>query len=154
MKAERATIFWRKCAKKLGVRACIAIIEENNTYKLELELFGRSFKYNLANTCYPAINLYAASLQVCVSSVNIVNGKLKSLKIVAKVCVKLVFKKKCKNLFSHQLSFSSVQASQVLANQAAFADVKVDGEMINVETKNIPQSDVLAELENIKYFKE
>ena len=86
---------WKEeeCIRVLGerycasVEACIKIFEEQGRIKLQLKLFDEQITYDLLNTCYPVYEVGIGRLSICVSDIRISNSQLRSVKVIAELCI-------------------------------------------------------------------
>jgi hypothetical protein len=101
--------------KCLGFHACVRIIEDNGTLYLEAELNGQSFRYALADACIPALSIGIASLEVCVTNLDVTGGVLRSLTLTVKGCVGgdigPIHIGQCWDLFSQKIVFSKLSGA-------------------------------------------
>jgi hypothetical protein len=133
------TKYWEKCwdpqacvhipfdgDKCIGAHACVRIIEDGGTFFIEAELNGNTVRYALADACIPALSIGIATLEVCVTNLNVQNNQLKSLRLQVKGCVGAdigpIHIGQCWDLFGQDIVFSHLSGSQL------FGLLGVDGE--------------------------
>lgn len=73
----------KKCVKLSGA---VRILAENGTYALELKIGGATKRFVLGAGCVEASE-GIFKLKVCVTSIEMQNGRLKSFKILVEGCV-------------------------------------------------------------------
>lgn len=100
LSVDALQVIWEKCFKEevcvkipfdgkkcVSASGCVRILLEGGVYKLEVELFGKRKKFDLANQCITAFTVGIASLKVCISKLKIEGGKLKGLRVTARLCI-------------------------------------------------------------------
>ncbi len=105
----------RKC---LSAKICVAIIEENGTFYIQASIDSASAKYALANACIPVYSIGIASLEVCVTNLDISNGNLNSLTLSVKGCIggtiAGIHLQQCWDLFNQTIKFHSFTSDDVV----------------------------------------
>lgn len=71
----------------VSARFCVRLLQEDARVILELEALGSRAQFELANTCFPALEAGIARLEVCVSNLVLENGTPKSLHLTVKGCI-------------------------------------------------------------------
>jgi hypothetical protein len=74
----------KKCISASG---CLRILLENGVYKLEISLFGVRKSFPLVDQCITGFTVGVASVQVCVSGVKLDGGRLRSVRLTARLCI-------------------------------------------------------------------
>jgi hypothetical protein len=71
----------------VSARFCVRLLQEDAKVILELEALGGRSQFDLANTCFPALEAGIARLEVCISNLIMVGGFPKSLHLTVKGCI-------------------------------------------------------------------
>jgi hypothetical protein len=66
---------FKKCVKAGGV---VRIVQKDSGYFVELELLGAVIEYSLIDTCYPAYTVEIASLEVCITDIDLSGSTLRT----------------------------------------------------------------------------
>jgi hypothetical protein len=105
----------RKC---LGADVCVAIVEENGTFYIEGSINGNTAKYALINACIPVYSVGIASLEICVTNLDISNGRLNSLTLSVKGCIggsiAGIHLQQCWDLYNQTIKFHSFTAGEIV----------------------------------------
>jgi hypothetical protein len=75
---------FKKCVKAGGA---VRIVQKDSGYFVELELLGAVIEYSLIDTCYPAYTVGIASLEVCITDIDLSGSTLKGSEISIKFCI-------------------------------------------------------------------
>lgn len=125
------TTIWQQCWKPqvcinipfdhqkcLSATICVAIIEENGTFYIQGSIDGASAKYALANACIPVYSVGIASLEVCVTNLDISNGQLISLTLSVKACIGGTIAgipiQHCWDLYNQTIKFHTFTSDEVI----------------------------------------
>src|SRR5580698_7991158 len=73
--------------KCLGAHVCVRIVEDSGSFYIEAEIDGHSVRYALADACIPTLSVGIATLEVCVTDLDVSSGTLNSLTLTVKGCV-------------------------------------------------------------------
>jgi hypothetical protein len=105
----------RKC---IGATICVAIIEDDGTFYIEGSINGATAKYALANACIPVYSVGIASLEICVTNLDISNNNLNSLTLSVKACIggsiAGINLQQCWDLFNQTIKFHSLHSGDVV----------------------------------------
>jgi hypothetical protein len=105
--------------KCIGFHACVRIVEDGGTLYLEAEVNGQTFRYALANACIPALSIGIATLEVCVTDLEVSGGSLKSLTLSVKGCVggdiAGIHIGHCWDLYNQKIVFATISGAQAAA---------------------------------------
>lgn len=127
---SRHTKYWEQCwnpkvcvpipfdgEQCVGASICVRIVEDGGAFYLEAELNGSAIRYELANACIPAFSIGIATLEACVTNLDIQNGQLKGLHLTVKLCIGAdigpIHVGKCWDLFGQDIVFSHLSAKDV-----------------------------------------
>ena len=80
---------------------------------VELELLGATIEYSLINTCYPAYTIGIASLEVCITDIDLSGSTLKGLGVSIKFCIGKWGISKCWNIYNGKIRFFLVNLSEI-----------------------------------------
>jgi hypothetical protein len=118
-------IIWEKsfgeelCVGKGRFRRCVSVggairlVQKDSGYFAELEMLGVSVEYSLINICYPAFNVGIASLDVCITNIDISDSVLKGLDISIKLRIGKWGIEKDFDIYNGRISFFRVNLSDV-----------------------------------------
>jgi len=103
----------------VSAHVCVRIAEDQGRYYAEIQLNGVSQQFDLIDTCYPALTIGLASLEVCTQDPQFDQGKLKSVRIVVKACVGIDFgpvhARRCFDLLNEVITFFYLKGSDLQA---------------------------------------
>jgi hypothetical protein len=105
------SVIWQECIDKelciklpFGkkvcerIRACIGIISENGQIYLEVEVFGKRYRYALLNACHTVVEWGVARLRLCIEKTG------SGLRLVLEGCVGIDGVKKCWPLIAKDIA--------------------------------------------------
>jgi hypothetical protein len=139
----------KKC---LSATVCVAITEEGGTFYIQASIDGATAKYALADACIPVYSVGIASLEVCVTNLDISNGNLNALTLSVKACIggtiAGIHLQQCWDLYNQTIKFHSFSSADVveilglsddnLRGQPGWADRK----FISYSTAELDSTDV------------
>jgi hypothetical protein len=101
----------------VGAHVCVRLVEDNGGLFIEGEINGHTARYGLANGCIPAFAVGPATLDVCVTQLDVQGGALRGLTLTVKLCVDAnigpIHLGHCWDLFSQEIKFSHLTAGQL-----------------------------------------
>jgi hypothetical protein len=138
------TTIWRQCwhpeicinipfdgRKCLGADVCVAIVEDGGTFYIEGSINGNTARYALTAACIPVYSVGIASLEVCVTNLDVSNGNLNSLTLSVKGCIggsiAGIHLQQCWDLFNQTIKFHSFTADEIVK----IAGLDVDRALLN-----------------------
>jgi hypothetical protein len=101
---------FKKCVKAGGA---VRIMQKDSGYFIELKLLGAVIEYSLINTCYPAYTIGIASLEVCITDIDLSGSTLKGLGISIKFCIGKWGISKCWDIYNGKIRFFLVNLSEI-----------------------------------------
>jgi hypothetical protein len=101
---------FKKCVEASGA---VRIVQKDSGYFVELDLLGAIIEYDLLNTCYPAYSIGIASLEVCITDIDLSDSTLKSLSISIKLYIGKWGISKCWDIYNGKIQFFLVDLSQI-----------------------------------------
>ncbi len=104
---------FRKCVRAGGA---VHILQKDSGYFVELELLGAVIEYSLINTCYPAYTIGIASIEVCITDIDLRGSALKSVGISIKFCIGKWGISKCWDIYNGKVRFFLVNLSEIDGN--------------------------------------
>lgn len=107
---EQELCAFRRCVKAGGA---VRIVQKDSGYFIELELLGAVIEYSLINTCYPAYTIGIASLDVCITDIDLSGSTLKGLGISIKLCIGKWGISKCWDIYNGKIRFFLVNLSEI-----------------------------------------
>lgn len=128
------SVIWEQCIKEercikigwpinkkycISISACIRILSQNGKIFLELQAFGRNFRYELSNACHTFFTTGIATFRICVSP----NGK-SSVRIVIQGCIGIDGVKECWTLFAAYPRWFNLQDATADELRAVGIDAK------------------------------
>jgi len=117
---EVTSVIWQKCFKEeicikipfdgkkcVGASGCVRILAEKDKYYLEVQLFGTKKKFRLTEkgACITGFTVGVATLKVCFSKVEIVDDRLKKIRIDVRLCIGALGLEKCWNVIGTDINF-------------------------------------------------
>ena len=112
-------IIGKKCVR---IRACVRIIQESGTIYVEVEAFGKRWRYALTNACHTVIEWGIGRLRLCVGTIS------GGVRIVLQGCIAVDGIKKCWTLIAKEIRF--VKLSELKEGELVmlgFADSSIKG---------------------------
>lgn len=108
----------RLCVDYLGctpyVRACIRILEKDNTYYIQLSILGQSVEYRLASLCYPVYTIGIGSLEACTKDLSIdTDSQRLSFNLLVRLCIGKWGVERCWKLAEERVSISWLTVTEL-----------------------------------------
>jgi len=95
------------------IRGAVRLVQKDTGYFAELELLGEVIEYSLINTCYPAYTVGIASLEVCISDIELTGSTLKSMEVSIKLCIGRWRISRCWDIFKGKIRFFLVDTLEL-----------------------------------------
>jgi hypothetical protein len=125
------TVIWQQCwtpqicinipfdsKKCIGATVCVGIIEDGGTFYIEGSINGATARYALADACIPVYTIGIASLEICVTNLNISKGNLNSLTLSVKACIggsiAGINLQQCWDLYNQTIKFHTFASQDVI----------------------------------------
>lgn len=112
-------IIGKKCVR---IQACVRVVQENGTIYIEVEAFGKRWRYALTDACHTLLEWGIGRLRLCVKTIS------GGVRIVLEGCIAVGGIKKCWTLVAKEIRFVSMsELSEGELMMLGFADPGIKG---------------------------
>lgn len=112
-------IIGKKCVR---IQACVRVVQESGTIYVEVEAFGKRWRYALTNACHTILEWGIGRLRLCVKTIS------GGVRIVLEGCIAVDGIKKCWTLIGKEIRFLKMsKLSEGELMMLGFADPTIKG---------------------------